>query len=380
MQKLNFLRESVLSNLGRIAEAVQTQEEALRDYEQLEEPQSVARVQMCLGSTYRSIGNYPAARNAYEQAVSEWRKETNIPLLASTLNSLGVLYHDQGEYEQAVRSFEAGLEYARQSSSSWREAFLLTSLGDLYIDLDEFDSAELAYANAVNIINRTSYQFLINYLHLAQARLARLIGRVKEANSHLGRAEVPIEARGSHFERGMFHLERGCVRLMEKKPTAARTDLELALDIFQQGGLRLEADNCHIWLAVAMLEFKDPAIVRDHLADGLKKVLMVENYSPILQEFRRALPWLSNIKDDAESESILVPWLERVVREEKRLPALRKRLRRLLTSVPIQSSHLTIQAFGKAHVRVNGKLVPVSQWKTSSVRELFFFFLSRSIR
>ena len=332
---------------------------------------------MCLGSAYRSIDNYPAARNAYEQAISEWRKETNIPWQASTLNSLGVLYHDQGEYEQAVRSFEAGLECARQSSSSWREALLLTSLGDLYIDLDEFESAELAYTNAVKIVNRISFQFLTNYLYLAQARLARLIGRVYEANSHLGRVEVPIEASGSHSERGMFHLERGCVRLMEKKPTAARTDLELALGIFQQGGLRLETSSCHIWLAAALLEGEEPASVRAHLVAALKSVHAVENYSPILQDLRRALPWLSNLKDDAESESLLAPWLDRAIREERRLPILRKRLRRLLTSVPIQASHLTIQAFGKAQVRVNGKLVPTSQWKTSSVRMLFFFFLSR---
>jgi len=37
---------------------------------------------------------------------------------------------------------------------------------------------------------------------------------------------------------------------------------------------------------------------------------------------------------------------------------------------------LTIQAFGKPRVRVNGKLVTSAQWKTISVRNLFFYLLA----
>ena len=55
---------------------------------------------------------------------------------------------------------------------------------------------------------------------------------------------------------------------------------------------------------------------------------------------------------------------------------MRKQLRHLLTTIPIQAPHLTIHAFGKTQVRTNGKLVTMAQWKTASVRELFFFLLA----
>jgi len=70
--------------------------------------------------------------------------------------------------------------------------------------------------------------------------------------------------------------------------------------------------------------------------------------------------------------------LGRVKQAEQRLPALRKRLRRLLKAVPLQTSRLTIQALGKPQVRINGKLVTLSQWQTLSVRDLFFFLLMSS--
>jgi tetratricopeptide (TPR) repeat protein len=89
---------------------------------------------------------------------------------------MGVLCHHQGDYEQAVQAFESGLECARSSSSQWQESLLLTSLGDLYVDLDEYEAAFQAYDVAAQIAQQVSYQFLTNYLGLAQAHLARLRG------------------------------------------------------------------------------------------------------------------------------------------------------------------------------------------------------------
>jgi two-component SAPR family response regulator len=61
---------------------------------------------------------------------------------------------------------------------------------------------------------------------------------------------------------------------------------------------------------------------------------------------------------------------------DAQLPALRRRLRRMTSAVPLSSPRLTVRAFGKAQVRVNGKLVSSSQWQTQEVRNLFFYFLN----
>ncbi len=367
-----------LNHLGRTAEAAHFLEDALRHYEQLGEKQSVARVQMDLGITYRTSGDYLAARNVYEQALAEWRRENNVYSQANVLNNLGVLYHYQGEYEQAVRAFEAGLKCARQSISHWHESLLLASLGDVYTDLGEYESADQAYARAAEVIQRVSYQFLTNYLGLARARLARLRGQIGEASRHLHEAEISVQATGSNSERNFFYLERGCLRLIEGNYVSAVTDLERALDYSQQGGLIAETARCQVWLAAAHLGSGEIVAARAQLHNVLRARQPGALFYPLLQTIRQACPRLVALQEDTEIGPALTEWLESVVQTEAQLPVLRKRLRQLLVTVPIQAPHLTIRAFGKTQVRVNGKLVTSAQWKTASVRELFFYILTAS--
>jgi two-component SAPR family response regulator len=367
-----------LYHLGQIAEATQVQEDALRSFGQLGDKQRAAWVRVELGISYHASGNYPAALSAYNQALDEWRRESNLPSQANVFNSLGVLYHYQGEYEQAVQAFEAGLECARSSSSQWQESLLLTSLGDMYVDLDEYDSAFQAYGDAAQIEQQVSYQFLTNYLGLAQAHLARLRGQFREAYLYLREAQVSVLGTGSNYECGLYYLEHGCLQLIEENYSSATADLEQALDYFQGGRLAAETAWSRIWLAIAHFRAGKNTAARDQLKVALGTGPSGPLLYPILQVVRQALPWLAGLQNDAESNAILAPWLANVTYTESRLPDLRKRLRRLLHTVPIQVPHLMIQAFGKAQVRINGKLVTTRQWKTASVRELFFYFLAAS--
>jgi LuxR family transcriptional regulator, maltose regulon positive regulatory protein len=362
--------------LGQITQAVQALEDALRRYEELGEKQSMARVQTELGMAYRANGDYPAAHAVYERALAEWRREGNLLSQANLLNNLGVLHHYQGEYEAAIRAFETGLEYARQSGFRWQESAFMTSLGDVYCDLDEHESANQAYINALEIAKQVGFQILINYLSLAQARLARLRGLNREAHRHLAEAETFVQATGSNYDRSFFHLELGCLRVMENKPAQAIPDLERALEHAQQGNLIAEAARSRVWLAVAYLGSGDGAAARLHLRTILGVGKAEPVYFPVLQTVRQVRPWLAGLREDPETGPELAAWLESAAQVEARLPALRKRLRRLLSSLPIQTPHLSIQAFGRAQVRLNGKLVSSAQWRTASVRELFFYFLS----
>ncbi len=367
-----------LHHLGQISEAAHVQEDALRCFGQLGDKQRAAWVHMELGMTYRASNNYPAALNSYNLALDEMRDENNLPSQANVLNSLGVLYHYLGEYEEAVRSFEAGLECARSSSSQWQESFLLTSLGDLYVDLDEYDPAFQAYTDAAQIAQQVNFQFLTNYLGLAQAHLARLRGQTKEAYLYLEEVEVPVLSSGSNYECGLYSLEHGCLQLVEEKYTSAMSDLEMAVAHFQRGGLATETTWGQIWLAVAYSRAGKVTPARAQLKQALETGPSGSLLHPIREVVRQARPWLNILHKDAEAEAILAPWMESVTHAESNLPDLRKHLRRLLHSVPIQVPHLIIRAFGKAQVRINGKLVTTRQWKTASVRELFFYFLAAS--
>jgi ATP/maltotriose-dependent transcriptional regulator MalT/two-component SAPR family response regulator len=363
-----------LFRLGQVEAAVTSLEDSLQRYEQLGEAESIARLQMDLGWVFQATGKHSAAAQFNQQALVEWKRENNLYSQVNVLNNLAVLYYMQGNYELAVKTLEEGLTCARQGGFRMQEALLLASLGDIFSDLDEYESAMQTYTTAIRFAQQVSYQFLVNYLLLAQARLARLRGRFQEAHNHLQAVRPLIQVTGSNYELGLLYLEGGCLSLAEANLQPALSELQSALDQFQSGNLTAEAEWSRVWLAAAFAVSGDDAEARIHLRAAVAAISQEAGDSPLVHMLRHALPWLADLHSNPETD----PLLRRITQAEKRLPILRKHLRRMLKAVPLQASRLTIQTLGKSQVRVNGKLVALSQWHTLSVRDLFFFFMMNS--
>ncbi|MBE3068160.1 MAG: tetratricopeptide repeat protein [Chloroflexi bacterium] len=363
-----------LFRLGQAEDAVASLEDSLQRYERLGEADGIARLQMELGWVCQSTGKHAAAAQFFQKALAEWKRENNLYSQVNALNNLAVLYYMQGDYESAVTTLEEGLACARQGGFRMQEALLLSSLGDVLSDIDEYESAHQTYTTAFRLAQQVSYQFLVNYLLLAQARLARLRVRFHEAHRHLQEVRPLIQATGSNYELGLLYLESGCLSLAEANLQPACSELQNALDQFQRGNLTAEAEWSRVWLAAAVAGSGDEAAARIHLSTVLATLSQDAGDSPLVHMLRHAIPWLADLHSDPGID----PLLRRVTQAGQRLPALRKRLRRILKAAPLQTSRLTIQTLGKPQVRVNGKLVTLSQWQTASVRDLFFFFLVSS--
>jgi len=58
------------------------------------------------------------------------------------------------------------------------------------------------------------------------------------------------------------------------------------------------------------------------------------------------------------------------------LPSVRRQLRRMARTIDVPAPTLTIHAFGRGQVWVNGRLISGREWQTQAVRELFFFFVA----
>jgi LuxR family maltose regulon positive regulatory protein len=367
-------RGTSLFRLGRVEDAVASLEDSLQRYEALGEAVSIARLQMDLGWVCQATGKISAAARCYQKALAEWKQENSLYSQAYALNNLAVLYYVQGDYETSVKTLEEGLVVARQGGFRWQEAMLLASLGDILSDLDEYESARQVYASATGLAQQVSYQFLLNYLSLVQARLARLRGELREAHSHLQEVRSLILATGSNYEAGLLNFESGCLSVAESRFQPATPELESALEQFQQGNLPAEADWTRAWLAAALAGSGKKGEAREQLHILLRSLLAHgKGDPPLVHMLRHAIPWLTSLQKDPESSRVF----RHVSRAEERLPALRRKLRSmLLKAAPLQSSRLAIHALGKPQVRVNGKVVTLSEWQTLSVRDLFFFFLS----
>jgi ATP/maltotriose-dependent transcriptional regulator MalT/two-component SAPR family response regulator len=360
-----------LFRLGQSENALASLEDSLRRYQSLGEADGIARLQMELGWVCQATGKHAAAAQYFQEALQEWKRENNLYSQASTLNNLSVLYYVQGDYESAVRTIEDGLVCARQGSIRPQEALLMTGLGDILSDLDEYESARQTYATAGGIAQQVNYAFLVNYLLLVQARLARLRGRFPEAHSLLQQVRPLIQAAGSNYESGLLYLENGCLSLSEGRLPPALSEMKNALDQFQRGHLAAETDWTRVWLAAALAASGDVAAARTYLKPVWSALSPDGSDSPLVHMLRHAAPWLADLAEDPAAGTLLI----RAGQAGQRLPSLRKHLRRMLKAVPLQTSRLTIQTLGKPQVRVNGKLVSQSHWQTASVRDLFFFLL-----
>ena len=362
--------------VGETKQAIEWLEHSLALYTHLNEARSIPILRMELGMAYRAVGNYKAAEDYYQKALTVWQNEGNLHWQANLMNNLGVLYHLLGQYEQAILSLEQSLIYAQKSGYVAMEAFTLTSLGDLYAELDEFEASNQAYQQAQSIAERITNQFLINYLSLAQAAIARSQRDFVQAHQLLTDAQGNIDENGSSYERGLFHLERGRLVLVEGDVQQAIADLQEAQQLFAGEERHLESAWCLLWLAAAHVSAGDTAAARGKIQH---LITLQDQSAPSFGAIARQVrPWLAELRDDPEAGRAVRLLLDQASQTETQLPDLRRRLRRMTRALPLSSPRLNIQTFGQAQVRINGKLVTTSQWQTQMVRDLFFYFLAAS--
>jgi len=102
----------------------------------------------------------------------------------------------------------------------------------------------------------------------------------------------------------------------------------------------------------------------------------MQNKHPIIILIRQARTWLEGLQDDPEVGWALRDLLNKANQIDKKMPEIRRRIRRLARTMDVPDAKLAIQAFGRAQVRIGEKLLTMSDWQTKSVRDLFFYFLT----
>jgi LuxR family maltose regulon positive regulatory protein len=364
-----------LYSLGRFREAIEWLERSLTLCRNLKKTSLVPLLLMEVGIAAQSLGHYREASSSYRKALEIWQDEGNLTWQANVLNNLGVLYHSQGEYEKATLAFEGGLDCARKSGYARMEAFNLTSLGDLYAELEEYEPAWQAYQQAEVIAGRISDRFLLNYLPLVQADLARLQSDLKAAHHLLNSVHKQIQDGDSNYEQGLYNLEGGRLSLSGGDPQRAVGDLKIALRYFNQGESPSELRQAQLWLAAAYAQTSEKSKALEQLETALDLAKAGGGIHRLLPTVRQARPWLTNLIDGTEIGKRLKALYDQAEQFGSELAAERRRLRRLSSTLAMPDPKLTVQALGKAQVKVDGKMLNMSDWQTQSVRDLFFFFI-----
>ncbi len=365
-----------LFRLGQAKQALPYLEHSLLIFRKLDDRESTALLQMELGVAHRSIGENEIAKELYQNALAIWEDSGDLVSQADVLNNLGVLYHTNGDYEKAVQAFEQGLVCTRRSGHVRLEALILASLGDLYVELGDYEMATQAYEQAERIAYQIDYRFLSNYLAVSLASVVRLREDFSKARLLLNDARTRVEESKSTYEQGLYRLESGKLYLATGNSQLAIQDLKIAVDDFSQGGLMKEVGWSRLWLAAAYSQQNDLDSARVEVSKAVNAETLSRIAYPLSLAVYQSRNQLTKLLVDPQVGSTLVDLLHRVEEVESHLPKLRKHLRQQASTIPVSSPRLIIRGLGKGAVRVNGKLVTSSQWKTHSVRELFYYLLT----
>ena len=362
-----------LYRLGQSRNAVEKLEHSLSLYTELKETGSIP---MLLGETamvYAAVGEVVSAETKFREALKIWQAEKNLYFQADTLNNLGVFYHQLGEYELASETYENGLACARNSHNQRAESLILTGLGDLYSEIEEFEAAEHAYVQAETIASGLEGFFISNYLVLAQANLTLLQGDTVTTSKILKPFRKKLNTNPSTYERGLWALLEGRNHLLKREAKKAIPLLQEGKSYFIQDGRESESQWCIIWLVAAY----DQVGRTENARTEFHELLVARNKPThaLLIALHQASSYLKDLQSDPQIRRSLGDLLEKSRQLNERIIAVRRILRRHAQSIPMPAASLMVQAFGRAEVSFNGRVITMSDWRTQSVRDLFFYFL-----
>ena len=360
-----------LYRLGKSRNAVTELEHSLSLYTELRETGSIRMLMGDTAMVHAAIGNVEPAKALYQKVLQILRDEKNLQEQADTLNNLAVLYHQIGEYELATETYENGLVCARGSRNQRAESLILTGLGDLYTEIEEYEAAAQAYEQAEVIASG----FVSNYLVLARANLALLKEDSETATRILRSFRKYIKENPSTYERGLWALLEGRNYLLKHETKKAISLLQEGKDCFVQDGRESESQWCFVWLMVAY----EQAGQRENARSQFRELMAMRNKSnhALLITLHEASAWLKGLQNDPEIGRSLTGLLDKSTQLGEQIVSVRRALRRHAQSIQLPAASLTIRAFGRAEVSVNGRVIPMSEWRTKSVRDLFFYFLSK---
>jgi two-component SAPR family response regulator len=130
-----------------------------------------------------------------------------------------------------------------------------------------------------------------------------------------------------------------------------------------------------VWLTAAWDQAGRKEEAREEI-NGFYSIGSVPDHA-LLVTLRQASPWIKEVLTDPVIGRSLNSLLEKAQRLNTKLPVIRRTLRRHASFIQAPSAGLVIRALGNPEVSVNGRVVSMPEWRTQSVRDLFFYFLHR---
>jgi len=134
---------------GRYAEALAAYQSARQTFAELGEPQSVAGSWHQIGMVHEKAGHYEAAEEAYREALALRVKHRYRADEASSLGQMAVLYHKMGRLEDSVSFLRQATDIHVQLKDRFNEGKDRYNLANTLIKLQRYDEARAEIQRAI---------------------------------------------------------------------------------------------------------------------------------------------------------------------------------------------------------------------------------------
>ena len=136
---------------GKLDAAIESWQQALSLYRQLQDREGEGVALGNLGATYLSLGNYSKAIEFLEPFLAIAKDTGNQLGEAQALGNLGIAYKELGEYEQAIAAHQNALALMQTLKNRQGEGQVLGNLGNAYEALGDYKNAIASYQQSLTI-------------------------------------------------------------------------------------------------------------------------------------------------------------------------------------------------------------------------------------
>ncbi len=370
---------TILNLTGQMNPALEWLDKARKAFQATGDLESASKVAMEIAVVYRHLGQYAMAEDIYQEVLGYYQTTGNIVWQANLLNNLGVLHTISGEYEDALSELERSIAYAKMGGYLRLEGYALVSLGDLFRDLRAYKEAEEAYSKANAILSQINDVLLQYYTNLSQGELELVRGRHNRAKELIECALEIARQTGSNYEIHLCEISTGRLALLHHNLQAALREISPALEFFSNEGHHFEACKCRLLIGLAHYASGNIQAGKQQLLEVLEQ-LRSGKMDSLLANTRHLLELTLNRQGEInQDKGAISPWMAElsghIDRFEKRLPLLRKVLRRQSQVVPLSPPELSILTFGKTQVKIGDHVITGMEWKSQNARDLMFLLL-----
>jgi tetratricopeptide (TPR) repeat protein len=141
----------VYRNLGRPQEALRCHQQALEHYKQIGDRQGQAYSLSHLGVVSWGWGRWEEALRYHQQALQIFQEIGDRKGQGDALGNIGIVYSQSGRPEEALRFNQQALEIYREIGNRQSEGHMLHNLGSDYISLGRYEEGLRYYQQALEI-------------------------------------------------------------------------------------------------------------------------------------------------------------------------------------------------------------------------------------